>query len=299
LLRNAVTERAVRPPRSVVSKIRSVLFPLVFVAILAVAAKRFMGDLDDVEGSPDPSLLAVAVVLCALFYAFVATAWVTLSSTSPEDSLSNRRLYLAFLASQPFKYLPSSLFTFTARMRFAQHAGLTARRAAVVTLLDGLLLIGSGASLWVLGLWPYGTALVLVCGSLTVLLWGYVQRCLGWLGRRRGLEAVPHISRGVLAKVGTLYLLGWICAGLALVFLASSFGAKMNPTTVREIVGVNAGAFAASIVAVFAPAGLGVRETVLLNGNVAAEAILAWRVMTASFDILGGAVGALALRSRR
>lgn len=273
---------------------KRLLFLALFCAVLAFAGTRLARDLDELDELPQlgPTLLAVAA--CALFYLFISAAWVRLSG--PVIGPRGTRLHMAFLASQPYKYLPSSIFTFTARVRFARWAGLSWKRAAALSVLDGVLLAGSGAAIWVVGLWPWGTVGVALLAVGVFGGWTWIELVLDILWRRRGVTEPPRIDRVQLFQVSGLYSAGWIASGLAVSALAVGFGADVGLSEATNIVRINALAFAASILAVFAPAGLGVRETLLLSADLDAEVIVSWRIVTVGFDIIGGTVGALVLK---
>jgi glycosyltransferase 2 family protein len=274
-------------------------YQLAFLAVLILVINRIRQDFKNADLTGEIRWIAAALVLYALFMALAAQAWVYVARAWDDcnDRASNQ-LNFAFFASQPFKYLPTSVFTFAARVRFTTRSGLSTRRAAAAALLDAGLLVGSGTAVWLLGIWPYGT-LAVSCGGVALLgTWPLSSRLWERLWDKRGVVSPPELSRGDLARLGALYGAGWLMSGLALAAVASAYGTSLDLTTIWYLIRVNAGTFAASILAVFAPAGLGVREALLLEADLAPAVVVVWRVITTAVDLGGGAV-AMLLFSRR
>ena len=274
-------------------------YQLAFLAVIILVIRRLRQDFEAADLTGEMRWIGAALVPYSLFLCLAAAAWVCVArSWDDRSDRASNQLVMAFFASQPFKYLPTSAFTFAARMRFTKRSGLSTRRAAAAAFLDAGLLVGSGTAVWLLGVWPYGT-LAISCGVVGLwVIWPLSGRLWGRMWEKRGLLSPPVLKRGDLARLGALYIVGWLMSGLALAAVARAYGTSLDLTMIWYLVRVNAGTFAASILAVFAPGGLGVREALLLEADLAPAVVVVWRIITVAFDLVGGAI-ALLLFSRR
>jgi len=85
----------------------------------------------------------------------------------------------------------------------------------------------------------------------------------------------------------------WIAIGLSFVVLSLGLGLPVN---LLEHIAANALAFALSILAVFAPGGIGVREVVYSSFGINPAAIIYWRIMTFILDFALGVAAIIKIR---
>jgi len=217
--------------------------------------------------------------------------------------------------AQAGKYLPGNVGQYLGRAALARRYGIPLHQSAltlvfettglIVTAAACALLAGTGMSLaapWKIGL------LAAAAVAAPFLLIHVLER---WfpeaLHRRLGVARLPRPSVAALSGCLALYAVGFVCWGLSFELLARGlFGAGSDLSWVRVVP-----AFALSWVAGFvtpgAPAGLGVREALLVGGTAplygpgtALAAALALRLVTVLGDGLAFLAGfGLQARSNR
>jgi hypothetical protein len=145
---------------------------------------------------------------------------------------------------------------------------------------------------------PYRWALLAAPVLLVLLYPGVLNSVIGRLlrlARQTPLEA--RLTAGPLLRAMAWSFASWLCYGLQIWILATRLGAPAGKTA---LVAVGGFAFAWSIgfVVVFAPAGAGVRDVLLLVmlGSVvptgeATAIVLVSRVLMTVGDLLGAAIG--------
>jgi glycosyltransferase 2 family protein len=174
------------------------------------------------------------------------------------------------LIGQLGKYLPGAIWPVVAQMELGSAHKVPRHRSAsasalamLVTLLAGLLVAvvtlpfapGSTSYRWVL----LGAPLLLVCLYPRVL--NHMLERLLRLARRPALEQ-PLSGRAVTGAVGWA-LVSWACYGLQIWLLATRLGAPYEKTALIAT-GIFAFAWCVGFVVVFAPAGAGVRDVLLV-----------------------------------
>lgn len=212
-----------------------------------------------------------------------------------------------YFVGQLGKYLPGSVWPALVQMELGRAAGVPRARMGVSFVLALALSLLTGA---VIGLptvlstgryvWP---ALAVIAVVLPVLL---VPRLLTRLVDR-GLRLIKRppldrdLSRAGLARVVGFAAAGWVAYGVQAWLLALDLGAPAA-TTLPVAIGAYAVALVLGVVVVFAPAGVGVREamlvvalaTVLPAGAALALAVVSRALVTVA-DVAAAGAG-LALR---
>lgn len=265
-----------------------------------------------VESIDGPRLVS-AVVLGMLGYGLVCVllvlAWWWISGIyGPRPGLLAG--YAVWAQSQIAKYLPGNVGHLVSRQVLGRAAGLShAALAASVFLEMGSLLLAAGA-LGSAGILNWGATgplrdilpWVFLVALGCVLAWPLIDRT----GRRFSktaplLEGLPHLdSTDVLRLLGPSVLfhtLFFLATGTLLVALAAAaWGPPTEPTW--NLLWILPIAWAAGAITLGAPAGVGVREAVLLlqldgilgPGRAAALAV-AFRLVTTGGDLLTGLAG--------
>jgi len=271
---------------------------------------------EELLATTDGAALLAGVVLGALLYALLAVllalAWWWLAGLYGRAA-PFRVGYGIWARSQLGKYLPGNAFHFVSRQLLGREAGFS--HPALVA--SGLLELGSLLLAAVLlGAWggfaarlPAGTpgsgaalpVWVLGAGAVCLLLWPALDRILRRLPRTRAwMEDLP--PAGVLATLRllgpslVLHILFFAGTGALLVGLLAS-GWEV-PAGAFRLVWVFPIAWAAGTLAAGAPAGVGVREAVLLlqleplcGPARAAALVVALRLVTTGGDLLTGLAG--------
>ncbi|MYK66420.1 MAG: hypothetical protein F4022_08110, partial [Gemmatimonadetes bacterium] len=150
--------------------------------------------------------------------------------------------------------------------------------------------------------WAFAMGAVVVAGLLAFLYFGGVATLLRWILRRSGHTGqLPDPSGRSLLRLLPGYIFIWLVNGAAFVCLSRGIGLDIG-------FGVGTTAFAAACfmgnVFVFAPAGIGIRESSLAGlltpilGSFEASVVLATlqRVWITAVELAGAASGAFVLR---
>lgn len=241
----------------------------VVLGVLAIADRWTAVRRAAAELSPLALLAAYAAVLVGLAASMQSWRALLADLGSP---LPVRPAARIFFLGQLGKYLPGSVWTVVGQMELGRDIGVPRRRAATVALLAiavsltvGLTL--AAATLPVLApsaagrFWP---ALAVVPLAGAALHPRFLNAAITRLLRLAG-QAPPErplSGRGVATATGWA-LAGWLGFGLQAAALSADLGAD-GPRSVGLAVGAFALAWTLGFLVVVAPAGLGVREAVLV-----------------------------------
>jgi hypothetical protein len=286
------------------------------VLVVALAARQVLANLDAVRAVPftwrlKPAYLAASLLVTWGMYALLVAAWRLLV-----ERWGGRLRYgeaaAIWTVSSLGKYVPGKVWAIAGMAMMAKRAGVPAWIATGAAVLNQVLAIGagvlvvavSGASVlearwpWVRGAMWLVAALV-GAGVFALSSPVLVRRLL----RLAGVDATdtqgPPLA--ALLAAGAANVAAWLGYGAALWLLARGV------TDVELPFGVAAGAFAASYImgflALVAPAGLGVRESVFIlmldraTGTPAAVALAVASRLLLTLAEVGAAVPFL-LKSR-
>jgi hypothetical protein len=257
------------------------------------------GSFDDLRAG----WVGVAAALAVVTMIYIAARWSRAADLVGGD-LSVRDAVPLYFQGEIGKYLPGALWAVVGRGELARRNGMArpVAYASVATSLAGLYL---GGALWSVALLPFaagarGAAAVLgVVAFLAVGLLALHPRVVGWLvdtaervTKRKFKLTVPTWDNGVRLVVA--YVPGWIGVGAAQWCCARAIGA---PAPVAHIAFASAVSWCAGFLAIPAPGGIGVRESVFVltsgmaSQDAAATALLA-RVAFVAADGVGAAVSA-------
>ena len=263
-----------------------------------------------------PRALAAAAAALLLYLAILlsgATAWRILlrGLGSPLPWPVAVRI---FLVSQLGKYLPGNVGHYVGRLALARRHGVAASTAAAslileiaATLIAGLAVACAGWFAAGIGPQLPGLGRVAVAGAGALALLLIVPRALELARRRRWLTGLDPLgslpARVDWAKSLACLGLNFLLFGSAASLLGSGL-APMTPVAWSSYVGLFAAAWVVGFVTPGAPAGLGVRELLLVAGlqplagpAVALALALTFRVVTTLGDALGGLIGLLVARN--
>lgn len=240
--------------------------------------------------------------LCILGAKALITGMVHVSWRAAGADLGLRRAALTYNLSQLPKYLPGGIWPYVSRVQLARHGPVATPRIVRGLALETTLLLGGAVAvaavaadvsslLGALGAAALVPAVPLArAGALGAQAVG-----VGILARR--LARPADLVRGVALALGAWALLGTSFAVLA------SGGEGADGVAMA---GLFAAAWSVGFVAVFAPAGVGVRELLLAAGLAgmgggpwAASVVVAHRLLYLAADALCAAAAWLALREGR
>jgi hypothetical protein len=203
-----------------------------------------------------------------------AAAWfLLLRSTGANASL--RAVLAIWGPAQAGKYLPGNVGQYLGRAALARRHGITLHQTALTLVFEtaGLILAAAicallaGAESFPVAPWEVALLVAAAVAAPFLLIHALERWFPEALRRRLGTARLPRPSVAALGGCVALYSVGFACWGLSFELLARGlFGAGSNISWARVIP-----AFALSWVAGFvtpgAPAGLGVREALLVGGT--------------------------------
>lgn len=265
-----------------VGKAIRILAGLAGVLLLLALAWSIRGTMADVVSSADPAMLALAVFLGVGQLLVQGLLFATLAEKHG-SSATRVSVTMAFLASQPGKYVPGKVWSL-----LVQKAAL-GREARLVTVTLANLELAAIAlvQMTALGLacivpaWPPISALAVAAGWLAsawIVRSSAVASSLGYFKRvRTALHLEPGLSDA--RRTSWRVALQASAASMATMFCASwmvlvAMGPAMPWPLHGQVLGTLFLGFAASILAVVVPAGLGVREAATVAiGTATASAV--------------------------
>ncbi len=280
---------------SIAYKLYRVVSPILTVVLLAFAylyISNLVSQIDIDSLSLNWGWVILSALLFIIFYGIVSLNWLV--STRIFNKKSSDKQLLVFFASQPYKYLPTSLFIFSSRTVYAKKLGLGLKESSLAQLLENMSLFASNFALFglfYLGSMHFGimaavaTALVL---AITVLYKKYPKVNLRLKSNSISIESKKLLQMFMIAT------LGWFVCGLSFLSLNYVLGINVDVLT---LLAANTIAFSLSMLAVFAPGGIGVREAVYGFFAVSAAAIIYWRILVFIVDMVVGFISIAIINS--
>jgi glycosyltransferase 2 family protein len=291
----------------------------VTVAVLAVVAGFFAAaltarwrDVISLKWQLQPGVFAFACGLLALSYALVACLWgFALGRAAGTPLTAGARIW--FLSNLA-RYVPGNIWSYVGAVELARREGVARRTTLAVMALTQVLSVGVALLVGLPVLLAERARLgrPALLGALAVALVAAAaavfRRRLLELARRRfpelePAELVPSASTVALLVVG--YAAYWLLTGLAFaVFIRSLY--PLAAADVPLAAAAYAAAYAAGFLSLLTPAGLGVREGVLvvalapvLPAGPALVVALLSRLWMMLAELAGAGVAHLAARRTR
>jgi len=244
--------------------LRGILGPMALVYLVAALIQDWREARSAILPSTETALLSGGVLLLASGAA--VASWVVLF----ERGESRRALAYNFTVAQFAKYIPGGVWQLIGQVGYASAAGATLARASVALPVHLAIQVAAAGTLAVptfffpssgtrslrLGSLGFGLSLVFLCRPLVV----FAIANAGRLGLKRVTAADVPSQRAMLRA----YLLASVTifsSGLAFALLLSSFTPGLSVPALASAFGV---AWLAGFAAILVPAGLGVRELVLV-----------------------------------
>jgi uncharacterized membrane protein YbhN (UPF0104 family) len=289
-----------------IGRIRSgarLLLRLVFVAagLLFVGRALLQGIHDGSFHDLSAGWVALAGILAITAMTYIAARW-SAAATLVGAELPIRDAVPLYYQGEVGKYLPGAVWAVVGRGELAVRSGInrSAAYASVASSLAGLYLAGALASVLLLpvaagargGAAVVGVVAFLVVGlgALHPAVVGRAVAVVERLAKRKLDVVVPSWRAGVALVVG--YLPAWAAVGLAQWCCVRALGLH---APVAHIVFASAVAWCAGFLAIPAPGGIGVRESifVLTSGMAAHDAAAAALLARLAFVVADGAGAAL------
>jgi len=279
---------------------------LLILAVLAFALYQNRHQFQQASFSLDYPMAALALALWVGAYLLFAMGW-TLVLRALGSPVGWWKASRVFFLSQGLKYIPGSVVYAFGRVYLAQEAGVRAIPAAIGLALESFLALGT-AILVFLALLPLGLVqdlpTPLIAGALVgvVAILVSLPLVLGRLSAFYAHTGPVDLSYTMLALLSGFYVIIWLVVGFACFASLKSLGSGFNLGFV-QVLGIYALSWAAGLVAVFAPGGVGVRDGLLILFlsrfvplPVAAMGAAVLRVQTL---VVEGALAFIALKLQR
>jgi uncharacterized membrane protein YbhN (UPF0104 family) len=222
-------------------------------------------------------LIACVLALCNRYVG--AFTWLTILRTLGATGVQlNKQLIYVYAKAWLGRYIPGTAPWILGKIYFASEHGIAKQKLAVSSLLEGglqivtmlvfsLALLVFDRRLDVLGggfkLLMIGVALFGIIVTMPAIYNRVVSRAYKLL-RGKTIDAENMITRHTIMQGASLYLFDAIINGFALFFIAKAVDPSLSYHNIAFVMGAASLAGAASMLAVFAPSGLGVREGIQL-----------------------------------
>jgi glycosyltransferase 2 family protein len=295
------------------SKVIRIGFLAAVLALLAAALVDQGGTLwHEVQRLSAPIVLAALVLnLCGLLCSLMV--WRELLADLG-SRLSIAEAWRIMFIGQLAKYIPGSIWPVLAQSELGADRGIPRRTSALSVLLSYAVMTGSGAAIAAITL-PFARArttdqyywiLILVPVSIVLLSPPVLNRLLAIVLR---LARQPALERGVsfagLGRTIAWAMASWAFNGLTIYVLLRQLAGHPQGTLLVSV-GAYALSWTAGFLAVFAPAGAGVREAVMVavlgtrtTTAIALTIALVTRATAVLCDAITGAVAAALVGRRR
>jgi uncharacterized membrane protein YbhN (UPF0104 family) len=288
------------------------------IAVLAVVAGFFVAtlaarwnDVISLNWRLEPWLFVMATVLLALSYGLVAWLWgVALHRAAGTRPATGARIW--FLSNLA-RYVPGNVWSYVGAVELARREGVARRTTLAVMALTQVLSVGVallvGLPVLLAERARLGRPALLGAVAVAVVAAGaavFRRQLLGLVRRRLpGLDPAALVpAPGTVALLTVGYAAYWAVTGLAFAALVAS-AYRLAPGDVPLVVAAYAAAYAVGFLSLLTPAGLGVREGVLvialvpvLPAGPALVVALVSRVWTMLAELAGAAAAQLAATSR-
>ncbi|MGY4720664.1 lysylphosphatidylglycerol synthase transmembrane domain-containing protein [Naumannella huperziae] len=259
--------------------------------------------------APGPLLAALALSVLHVFLTMCAWRVILGGLGSPLPLGDAASMYGV---GQVGKYIPGGVWNYLAAAELGADRQVPRRSSvaamAIATMLNVLVALAIGSLTFVLAPGPllrdWGWLVWCFVPLLLCLFPPVLNRVIGLAFRVFRLKEPPRPLgyRTLLVATG-LAALAWICAGLQLWFLAGDLGLPPTPRNMVMTVSVSALAWAAGLLFLPAPAGVGIREgvtTLALLGALPEGAILLLvlvsRLLLVASDLLFALAGLVITR---
>jgi uncharacterized membrane protein YbhN (UPF0104 family) len=256
--------------------------PIVFYIALAVVLYFYLRSIDYAQiGAIDFNWgwLAVGTVVSLLSRYWMILIWLVLLRSLGAGKFQNiPELALVYAKSWLGRYIPGTAPWILGKIYFASKQGLSKSKLAVSSFLEAglqiitLLLVGIVMLLIdprtsVVPDWArWGMIAALVIGVVALLppVFNAMARFGYRLIRKKELDRADLPSWTTILRGTGLYLVGAILSGLSMFFVALAVDPTLNWDNLAFIIGAANLATAVSMIAIFSPGGVGVRETILV-----------------------------------
>jgi uncharacterized membrane protein YbhN (UPF0104 family) len=256
--------------------------PIVFYVLLAFFLVRYIMGIDWNELAAAQLnwwLLTVATVLSLGFRYWGVMIWFFLLRRLGAGSLRGMHIALAYVYAKSWmgRYIPGAATWIVGKVYFASKLGVSRARLGVSGLLEGALQIAATLALGLLLLLidprtdalptSYRIGMFVAFGlcviALIPIVFEFIVNTALKIIRRKPLDRSMFPTTSTMVLSALFYLGGAVIGGIANYFIAASIYPDLASDDILFVIGATSLASAASMIAIFAPGGLGVRELIL------------------------------------
>jgi uncharacterized membrane protein YbhN (UPF0104 family) len=258
------------------------LIPFVFYALLVLFLALYLRHVDFSQLrhlQPNWGYLALASLLAlGKNYLGAYTWFAILQSLGATNLHLHKQLIYVYAKAWMGRYIPGTAPWILGKIYFASQHGISKQKLAVSSLLEGGLQIVT-MLVFSLALLIFDRRLDVLGGGFKLLMVGVAAAGIVVLSprmfnrlvstaykllRRKELAGEHLASNGTIMRGASLYLVDAVINGLSLFFIAKAVDPSLAYSNIIFAMGAASLAGAASMLAVFAPSGLGVREGIQL-----------------------------------
>lgn len=267
-----------------IKALKIIFLNLLFVILLYYVIKVFENSNVDFRDflNFSPLEMGISAFFFILFYITLSIGWILTLGLYTNNN--NPKSVFAFFSSQIFKYMPSSIFSFSSRVYFAHKLGSSTSCALNAIIIENALMISSAFIVYIaLTMNSIYTAILILGIILLYCLYRYLNSKISAPIIKKFLPPrLISFSRYIFLWL--IYFISWIIAGLSLEYFLLS--TNISSIGLSTIIAFQSLSYALSILAIFAPGGIGVREFVLLSAKIPQPIIIYWRAFTFCLDVI-------------
>lgn len=237
----------------------------------------------------------IATLLGLSFRYWGALIWMTILRSIGAKNLFKNVSQLVYVYAKSWlgRYIPGTAPWILGKIYFASKHGVSKNKLAVSSLLEGVLqiVVTMIVAILILVVDPRVNSILsnqikllllasLLLGIVSVLppVYNRITKLLYRLIKRAELPAEHKINSYTLLQGSTMYAIGSIVTGLSYFFIAKSIYEPLPYESLLFVIGASNLSSAISMLAVFAPSGIGIREGI--------QAALFTLIMPVEFAIL-------------
>jgi len=233
----------------------------------------------------------------------LSSSWIKILKLSGETVKDSSQCFSIYGKTQIAKYLPGNIFHFAGRQILGQRAGYSQNALAAASVYESLILIIVAGLISVLGSAflgvdsnraQLGYLVIILVLSVMLVIFGitiYPKYFKSSLANYQNYDGKVIIV--LLKKVVTLYCAFFVISGLTLALVVSSHIGFLDVNSVITIVIVGVFSWLIGFVTPGSPAGIGVREAVIISlvsamfsSSVAIFSAFMYRIITVLGDII-------------
>lgn len=235
-------------------------------------------DFSFLGGAVNVYYLTFALLLCLLSYLVEVIIWkVVLNNQFDRKEITIQEVFAILYASGMFRYLPGRIWILTAQSLWLKKYGITKSQILYINLICIIELIFLSLYLGLVYLVMYtsslSSSLILILFLflllVNILFNGYNKRLMNkvfvLIKKITTIEMKPiNISFNSMAVIQLICACSWVLTGLAVYFLAKGLGLEILLLDTIPVAASMCLSWFAGILVVVLPAGVGVREGLML-----------------------------------